>query len=129
LRKRYISKTFLPIFFRVALTSIIVQACSLICIFMIEKLFVKKMTFKQQLTQYAGILTPCIAFNLVIVLTGLGGSFGLAISLALLSLITTTLIYCAIYSYDKVIIYQCTLQKVYEANYLYMTNMVMVYNL
>src|SRR5699024_7858290 len=52
---------FLPIFIRVALTAIIALACTLICIIMIEKLFVKQMTFKQQLTQYAGILTPFIA--------------------------------------------------------------------
>src|SRR5699024_2643390 len=88
---------FFPIFIRVALTAIIALACTLICIIMIEKLFVKQMTFKQQLTQYAGILTPFIAVNLLIVLTGLGGSFGLAISLALLSLFTTTFIYGAIF--------------------------------
>src|SRR5699024_2832433 len=93
---------FFPIFIRVALRAIIALACTLICIIMIEKLFVKQMTFKQQLTQYASILTPSIAVNLLIVLTGLGVSFGLTISLALLSLFTITFIYGSIFIYHKV---------------------------
>src|SRR5699024_12250493 len=92
---------FFPIFIRVALTAIIALACTLICIIMIEKLFVKQMTFKQQLTQYAGILTPFITVNLIIVLTVLGCSFGFAISFALLSLFTTTFIYGVIRSEER----------------------------
>src|SRR5690625_467681 len=118
---------FFPIFIRVALSSIIALASTLICIILIEKLFVKQMTFKQQLTQYAGILTPFIAVNLLIVLTGLGGSFGLAISLALLSLFTTTFIYGTIFIYDKVTLYRSTPQKVYAAVGVYLVNLLLVY--
>src|SRR5699024_8607652 len=80
-----------------------------------------------ELTQYAGILTPFIAVNLLIVLTGLGGSFGLAISLALLSLFTTTFIYGAIFIYDKVTLYRSTPQKVYAAVGVYLVNLLLVY--
>src|SRR5699024_5690743 len=118
---------FFSFFIRVALTAIIALACTLICIIMIEKLFVKHMTFKQQLTQYSGILTPFTAVNVLIVLTGLAGSSGLATSLALLSLFTTTFIYGAIFIYDKVTLDRSTPQKLYAAVGVYLVNLLLVY--
>lgn len=118
---------FFPIFIRVAIIAVVALACTFICITIIEKVFVKQLNFKQQLTQYAGLLTPFIVVNLLTVLTGLGGSFGFTISLAMLSLFTTTIIYGVIFIYDKVTRYRSSPYRVYAAVGIYIANLLLIY--
>lgn len=123
---------FFPIFFRIGLMAIIALACTLVCILAIEKMFVKQMfvkqmSAKQQIVQYGGLITPFIAVNMLALLAGLAGSFGVAFSLSALSLFISTIIYGVIFVYEKVSVYRTTPHKVYATIGVFLANMLLIY--
>lgn len=86
---------------------------AIVSVLIIEKMFIKRMSFKLILIQYAGLITPLIVLNLLGIITGLAMSLFATAVLLGISLMFAILIAPFILLYEKLKEYGVGLQRVY----------------
>lgn len=99
--------------YRVIFMVTIFALIAIVSIWVIEKVFIKQMLFKQIIIQYAGLITPLIVVNIVAIITGLSMSLFITGVLLSVSLMFAMLIAPIILIYDKLKEYGVGLQRVY----------------
>lgn len=99
--------------YRVIFMVTIFTLIAILSIWVIEKIFIKQMLFKEIVIQYAGLITPLIVVNVVAIITGLSMSLFITAVLLSVSLMFAMLIAPIILIYEKLKEYGVGLQRVY----------------
>lgn len=87
----------------------------LLSLLIVEKTMIKKMTFKQILVQYSGLLIPFIFLQIAVLLFSLIGSSFVTILFVYISLFYGLFFLTGIFMYEKVTFYGTSTHKVYTA--------------
>lgn len=118
---------FFKTFFSASIYGLMSIACTIISIVIFEKIWIKQMSFKEEIAQYGGLLTPLAALNVLTILTGLMDFMGTTIGLLMLSLFLSTFITGILFIYEKINYFQSSIYKVYISIGMLLANMFIVY--
>jgi len=87
----------------------------LLCLLAVEKVMIKRMTFKEIMVQYSGLLVPFIFLQVATLLFSFVGSSFITFTLVYFSLFYSLFFLTGIYMYEKVTFYKSTSHRVYTA--------------
>lgn len=118
---------FFKTFFGALIYGLMCLACTVVCLVIFEKIWIKQMSFKEEMAQYGGLLTPLVALNILTILTGLMDFIGITTGLLMLSLFLSTFIIGIIFIYEKITHFQASVYKLYISIGMLLANMFVVY--
>src|SRR5690625_393654 len=90
-------------------------AIVLLCLLIVEKIMIKRMSFKEILVQYSGLLIPFVFLQVGTLLFSFIGSSIIALIMVYISLFYSLFYLTGLFIYEKLSLYQITENKVYKA--------------